>query len=400
MEAKSSAEIEIMRESGRINALAHAAVKEIIEPGITSRELDNAAEQVLRLYGASSSFRKLYRFPGTACISVNDEVSHGIPGDRIIQAGDVVKVDIGAEYGELHSDSAVTHCVGPVEPHTQRLIATAEAALANGIKAAAAGSRASDISHAIYSTVQAKGFQLVRHAFGHGIGKHLHEPPRLANFGPANRGPKLRSGMVLAIEPVMTGGSRLTYTKPDGWTMVTLDGSLGVHFEHTVLVTEDGPEILTTLGGSQGEGMGTQLHLQTASDSELQVLFEMAASNMNMILMEAWGRPVERSIFTEKGAVTVSIKTEAGELAGFYTYRICEQHIELITLVVDEPFQNTGIGRHVMQQLHQQAQSLGLSAIELCVQSNNQKALQFYEKLGYQFQSSPYYNTLLLRKQV
>jgi methionyl aminopeptidase len=244
---KSAKELERMRKAGRIVYLTHQAIREAIRPGITTRELDRIAEQVIRKHGATPSFKGYNGFPGSVCTSVNDELVHGIPGDRVLQDGDIISVDIGACYQGYHGDSAWTYPVGKVSETAARLLKVTEESLYKGLEQAKPGARIGDIAHAIQSHVEQAGFSIVREYVGHGIGQNLHEEPSVPNFGTPGRGPRLKPGMTLAVEPMVNVGSRFVRTLADNWTVVTQDGSLCAHFEHTIAITEDGHEILTTV---------------------------------------------------------------------------------------------------------------------------------------------------------
>lgn len=244
---KSAKELQRMREAGRIVARVHQEIKEIIRPGVTTKRIDQLAEQVIRKHGATPSFKGYNGFPGSVCVSVNEELVHGIPGDRQLQEGDIISVDIGACYQGYHGDSAWTYPVGRVSAEAERLLHVTEASLYKGLAAAEPGARIGDISHAIQTLVEAEGFSIVQEYVGHGIGQSLHEDPKVPNYGPAGRGLRLKPGLTLAVEPMVNLGSRYVRTLDDGWTVVTQDGALCAHFEHTIAITDNGHEILTTL---------------------------------------------------------------------------------------------------------------------------------------------------------
>ena len=244
---KSPAEIATMREAGVIVAAALAAAREACVPGVTTRDLDAVAEKVIRDAGALPSFLGYHGFPATLCLSVNDEVVHGIPGSRVIADGDVVSIDCGAIVRGYHADAALTVCVGTVPDEVRRLVTVCAEALDRGIAAVRAGGRLSDIGAAIESYVKPFGYGLVEEYTGHGIGRALHEDPDVPNVAPkrGGRGLKLQPGIVLAIEPMVTLGSRRVDVLEDDWTVVTQDGSPAAHFEHTVALTDEGPVVLT-----------------------------------------------------------------------------------------------------------------------------------------------------------
>ena len=245
---KTSRELGIMKEACRISAGALQTVGKAVEPGVTTAELDRLAEKYIRSQGAVPNFKNYNGYPATACISINNEVIHGIPSPkRVIKAGDIVSVDLGAMFNGYHGDNAATFACGDISPEAKRLMQTTEDALYEGIKAATAGSRIGDIGYAIQRYVEAAGFSVVRQYVGHGIGTKLHEAPEVPNFGTAGRGIRLLPGMTLAIEPMVNAGGYDVKVLPDGWTVLTKDGSLSAHFEHTVVITSDGPKIMTLI---------------------------------------------------------------------------------------------------------------------------------------------------------
>ena len=248
---KSNREIELMREAGRIVALAHRKVAEAIVPGISTLELDKIAEKTIRDCGAIPSFKGYGGFPGSICASINDVVVHGIPKKNIkLKDGDIISIDIGVEYKGYHGDSAKTHPVGNISPEKQRLIDVTKQSFYEGLKYAKPNNRLSDISHAIQTYVEENGFGIVRDFTGHGIGRKLHEDPAIPNYGIAGTGPLLRKGMALAIEPMVSMGNYKVRILKDDWTTVTVDGSDSAHYEHTIVITDDGYEILTIEEGS------------------------------------------------------------------------------------------------------------------------------------------------------
>ncbi|MBD8500594.1 MULTISPECIES: type I methionyl aminopeptidase [Paenibacillus] len=244
---KSEVELGFMREAGRIVAETHRLMSQSIKPGITTRELDAIAEQFIRSQGASPSFKGYNGFSGSICASVNEELVHGIPGNRVLNEGDIISIDIGAEYRGYHGDSAWTYGVGQISEEAQRLLDVTERSLYAGLELVRPDERLYTISHAIQRVIEDAGFSVVREYVGHGIGASLHEEPQIPNYGSPNRGPRLKPGMVLAIEPMVVIGERYVKTLADNWTVVTVDGTWCAHFEHTVAVTPDGCEILTRL---------------------------------------------------------------------------------------------------------------------------------------------------------
>ena len=242
---KSPREIEQMRRANVLVAEVLAELASMVKPGVTTAELDAAAERLVRAAGAEPAFKGYRGYPATLCASVNDEVVHGIPGDRAVSEGDIISLDMGVKLDGFYGDSAVTVAVGKVTDEVQRLLQVTQESLQKGIAQVRLGGRVSDIGHAIQEHVEAAGFSVVREFVGHGIGSQLHEEPQIANYGEPGRGPRLAEGMVLAIEPMVNMGKPAVKVLRDGWTAVTRDGSLSAHFEHTVAVTKDGPLVLT-----------------------------------------------------------------------------------------------------------------------------------------------------------
>jgi len=242
---KSPREIEAMRRAGRITAQARALAGSMVKPGVTTKEIDKAVRDFIKSRGAKPSFLGYGGFPGSACISVNDEVIHGIPGSRTLQEGDIVSIDVGAFIDGFHGDCAATFPCGKVSDEALRLIAVTEQSFWEGIKFARQGCRVSDISHAIQQYVEANGFSVVREYVGHGVGAKLHEAPEVPNYGPAGHGARLLPGMTLAVEPMVNAGDKAIHVLKDGWTVKTLDGSLSAHYENSVLITEGEAEVLT-----------------------------------------------------------------------------------------------------------------------------------------------------------
>jgi methionyl aminopeptidase len=243
---RSAAELERMREVGRLVGEVLTELSAMIAPGITTADLDLAAERRILAAGAAPAFKGYHGYPATICSSINEEVIHGIPsGRRILQEGDVVSIDVGASLDGYYGDSAMTLPVGPVSEEAATLLRVTEEALYKAIDRARPGGRISDIGHAVQQHVEAFGFSVVREFVGHGIGQRMHEEPQVPNYGEAGRGPRLTEGMVLAIEPMVNAGKPAVKVLADGWTAVTRDGCLSAHFEHTVAVTSGEPWILT-----------------------------------------------------------------------------------------------------------------------------------------------------------
>lgn len=248
----SEKEIEKIREASRIVAKAHEEIEKNLKAGMTTKDIDDITERVFKENGANPSckgYPKGYRnaFPAASCISVNDEVIHGIPGNRVIQEGDLVCVDLVADKNGYFGDATRCYVVGEGTEVANKLVEVAKNSFYEGIKYAKPGNRISDISHAIQEYVEKNGFSVVREYQGHGIGRDMHEDPGVPNYGKSGRGPRLEAGMVLAIEPMINEGTYDIITEPDGWTVLTRDGKLSAHYENTIVITKNGPEILTTL---------------------------------------------------------------------------------------------------------------------------------------------------------
>lgn len=242
---KSPHEIEAMRRAGKITAAARALAGEMVRPGVTTQEIDKAVYQFITKHGAVPSFLHYNGFPASACISVNDEIIHGIPGKRILQEGDIVSVDVGAYIGGYHGDCAATFPCGKISAEAQRLIDVTRQSFFEGIRQAREGHRLGDVSAAIQAYVESNGFSIVREYVGHGIGTKMHEAPEVPNYGHPGRGPRLLRGMTLAIEPMVNAGGAAICQMPDGWTVKTADGAYAAHYENTILITDGEPELLT-----------------------------------------------------------------------------------------------------------------------------------------------------------
>lgn len=247
---KSEREIELMREAGKILALTHEELKKAIKPGISTYEIDRIGEEVIRSYGCIPSFLNYNGYPASICVSVNDEVVHGIPSKtRFLEEGDIVSLDAGVIYQGYHSDSARTYGVGEISTEAADLIRVTKASFFEGLKACRVGNHINDISKAIFNYVSSRGYRAVRDLVGHGVGASLHEAPEVPNFTRMMKGPKLRPGMTLAIEPMINIGTYEVEWLSDDWTVVTADGALSAHYENTVLITEGEPEILSKAEG-------------------------------------------------------------------------------------------------------------------------------------------------------
>jgi methionyl aminopeptidase len=244
---KSEREINYLRDAGRIVAETLVEVKNAVKPGVTTLDLDRIAEEYIKGHGAIPAFKGYHGFTGNICSSVNEEVVHGIPGLRKLKTGDNVSIDIGAVINGYNGDAAITVPVGEIDAEVQKLLDVTEESLYKGIEQAVIGNRLSDISHAVQTHAEQYGFGVVRDYVGHGIGRSMHEDPQVPNYGDPGRGPRLKAGMTLAIEPMVNLGTYEVKTLDDGWTVVTLDGKRSAHFEHSIAITDGKPEILTKL---------------------------------------------------------------------------------------------------------------------------------------------------------
>ena len=242
---KSDREIQAMRKAGRITAQARALAGSMIRPGVTTHEIDTAVRRFIESHGAKPSFLGYGGFPGSACISINEEVIHGIPGPRKLKEGDIVSVDVGAYIGGFHGDCAATYPCGKISEEAQRLIDVTRQSFFEGFAQAREGNRISDISHAVQAYVEANGFSVVREYVGHGVGRNMHEAPEIPNYGAPGHGPKLLRGMTIAVEPMVNAGTAAIRQMSDGWTVKTRDGKYAAHYENTILITAGEPEILT-----------------------------------------------------------------------------------------------------------------------------------------------------------
>jgi methionyl aminopeptidase len=248
MLTKSPEEIEIMRKAAQLVTRTLNMVGENITPGMTTAELDRLVEQFILDHGAKPGFKGFHGYPASACISIDDEVVHGIPGDRVMREGQIVSVDVGTIVEGFYGDSARTFALGEIPAEVQRLLDVTQEALEAGIEQARPGNRVGHISHAVQQVAEKEGgFGVVRQLVGHGIGRTMHEDPQIPNFGSINEGPKLRAGLVICIEPMINMGTHQVKTLPDGWTVVTADGRPSAHFEHQVAITDDGPDVLSKL---------------------------------------------------------------------------------------------------------------------------------------------------------
>ena len=246
---KNERELALMRQACKITAAARALAGEMVRPGVTTKQIDKAVYDFIVSQGARPSFLHYHGYPASACISVNETVIHGIPGERVLKDGDIVSIDVGALYKGFHGDCAATFACGTISAQAQKLIDVTKQSFFEGIRFAKRGHRVSDISHAIQTYVESNGFSVVRSFVGHGVGAQLHEEPEVPNFGAAGRGPRMLPGMTLAIEPMVNVGTHEVRILKDDWTVVTTDGKLSAHYENTVLITDGEPEILTVHEG-------------------------------------------------------------------------------------------------------------------------------------------------------
>ena len=247
---KSAHEIELMRRAGKITAAARAVARDMVKPGVTTQQIDKAVYKFITEQGATPSFLHYNGYPASVCVSVNDEIIHGIPGKRVLQEGDIVSIDVGAYIGGYHGDCAATFPCGKVSPEAQNLIDVTRQSFFEGIKFAKEGCRLYDISAAIQGYAESHGCSIVREYVGHGIGTEMHESPEIPNYGHPGRGPRLLRGMTIAVEPMVNAGSAAIVQMPDGWTVRTADGKYAAHYENTVLITAGDPELLTDPEGS------------------------------------------------------------------------------------------------------------------------------------------------------
>ena len=242
---KSQQEIELMRRAGKITAAARALAGEMVTPGVTTQEIDKAVFRFIKSQGATPSFLHYHGYPASVCVSVNDEIIHGIPGKRVLREGDIVSIDVGAFKDGFHGDCAATFPYGRISSEAQRLIAVTRQSFFEGLKFAREGYRVPDISRAVQTYVEQNGFSVVREYVGHGVGRAMHEDPEVPNYVESRQRPRLLRGMTIAVEPMVNAGGAGSYVLPDGWTVKTADGSLSAHYENTILITDGEPELLT-----------------------------------------------------------------------------------------------------------------------------------------------------------
>ena len=247
---KSEHEIELMRRAGKSTAAARALARDMVKPGVTTQQIDKAVYHFIKSQGATPSFLNYNGYPASVCVSVNDEIIHGIPGKRVLKEGDIVSVDVGAYIGGFHGDCAGTYPCGQVSDQALDLIRVTQQSFFEGLKFAREGYRLSDISHAVQEYVESHGYSVVREYVGHGIGRRMHESPEVPNFGNPGHGPRLLRGMTIAVEPMVNAGSAAIRQMSDGWTVKTADGRNAAHYENTILITDGDPELLTDASAS------------------------------------------------------------------------------------------------------------------------------------------------------
>ena len=247
---KSEHEIELMRRAGKITAAARALARDMVKPGVTTQQIDKAVYHFIKSQGATPSFLNYNGYPASVCVSVNDEIIHGIPGKRMLKEGDIVSVDVGAYIGGFHGDCAGTYPCGQVSDQALDLIRVTQQSFFEGLKFAREGYRLSDISHAVQEYVESHGYSVVREYVGHGIGRRMHESPEVPNFGNPGHGPRLLRGMTIAVEPMVNAGSAAIRQMSEGWTVKTADGKNAAHYENTILITDGEPELLTDASAS------------------------------------------------------------------------------------------------------------------------------------------------------
>lgn len=399
-----------LRVACAINAAAHRAAAAAAKPGTTTHAVEQAAFSELTRWGGEPSFISEAGFPASACISVNEETGHGLPGGRVLLDGDVVKIDIGVLYQGMHSDAARTLVIGSVNKRVSHLVTATKEALWSGIQMAEPGRRLSDVSAAIADQVQKQGLTVVKTAFGHGIGESLHEEPTVANFGPPGMGPVLRPGMALCIEPVVCEGVGLITRHSDGWTDATIDGSLAAHFEHTVLITSKGPQVLTALDPQEakqtpcwvGEGKVVKpgIWCRTMRPGEEGEVFAQVAAEMDPVLISSYGRRATMAevLGVEDSQVVVAEGEDGLKGCVVLTRTDCSMHVHV--LAVPKMHQQSGLGRRLMEIVEDTARRADCQTVTLCVQTSNPRARAFYERLGYEVVSHSYINTLDMSKPV
>lgn len=406
----SQSQVQRLRIACAINAAAHRAAAAAAQPGATTKAVEQAAFEELTCWGGEPSFITEAGFPSSACISVNDETGHGVPGSRYLQEGDVVKVDIGVLYQGMHSDAARTIIIGDAPPRVHHLVRTTANALWAGIEAAQPGGRLSDVSSAVAETVRTAGLTVVKSAFGHGIGESLHEEPSVANFGPPGLGPILRPGMAICIEPVVCEGIGLVKRRSDGWTDVTVDGSLAAHFEHTVLITGSGPQVLTAQDPreasfapcwvGEGEPIEPGIWCRTIRPGEEPEVFQQVAAVMDPVLISAYGRRAKvDEVLGVADSQVVVVESAVGK-SGCVVLSRTGESMHVHVLAVAKSFQQNGLGRKIMEKVEAIARVAQCRQVTLCVQTSNPRAQSFYTRLGYEVVGQSYVNTLDMYKRL
>ncbi|MCL6637825.1 MAG: type I methionyl aminopeptidase [Alicyclobacillus sp.] len=398
MNMYTAADLPGLRASGRINTQVHCAVRQALHPGVRTAELNAIAAAVLQQAGAQSSLPDL-GFPASLCVSVNEETGHGVPGQRTLQPGDWVKIDVAVHVAGWHTDAATTYTItdAGAEPNP-----TARPALWAALAAALPGRPLSDVAYAAWQAITSSGATPVRSAFGHGVGRALHEPPQLPSFGPPGHGPRLRSGLALAVEPVVSTGSGLVYTGPDGWVHCTADGSRSAHEERSLWLSPAGPLVLTPLPDDPVVPSSPVLCFRQAVCQDHPYLLHLAHHTMDVVLTQAWGRRVraEEVLHPPSGSVWV-LSAKDGQPVGMVSFSApLFDPLYIHTLIIDPNCQGQGLGTQVLAALAQLARWRGAVAVELSVQVTNERALRWYQRLGFQPWGPVRFGTQRLRKQV
>ncbi|RIV20094.1 type I methionyl aminopeptidase [Alicyclobacillaceae bacterium I2511] len=418
-------ELAVLRESGRINSAAMAAAAAALVPGISTLEVCEVARRVVERAGAHSALPEV-GFPGFLCVSVNNQVGHAVPGSYCLCVGDVVKIDLAIQYKGAYTDAARTYGVGGrqtnltgrVQGLGEHMAFVGRTAVAAGVQALCPNRPLSDASFAMGDVVARAGFTVVRHAMGHGTGTALHTWPIVPSFGPAGKGPRVRQGFVLALEPVLTAGNGSVRKLPDGWTEVTADGSLSAHWEDTVWVGQDGAVVVTDESIAGAAALTGGLDCQASQGSQEIILkggwrihwmgledtgevLKLAQSQMNSTLIEAWGRRVDpKEVLAGEGTCTQVVRDAAGALAGFLTFSVLETRsvLHIHTLVLSPHWQGSGLAHQLLQELEHRALCRGLLRLELWVQTNNFRAQRFYAREGFVETGGPYLHSIKMYK--
>ncbi|MCL6592360.1 MAG: type I methionyl aminopeptidase [Alicyclobacillus sp.] len=393
----SRADLAGLRASGRVNTQVHCAVRQALQPGVRTADLAAVANAVLQQTGATSSLPEL-GFPAALCVSVNEETGHGVPGPRILQPGDWVKIDVSVQLEGWHTDAATTYTITDTGAKPNPV---ARPALWAALAAVLPGRPLSDVAHAAWRAIKSAGATPVRTAFGHGIGRALHEPPQLPSFGPPGQGPRMRSGLTLAVEPVVSTGRGLVLTGPDGWVQCSADGSRTAHEERSLWLSPAGPLLLTPLPDDAAEPCSPGLMFRQATRQDQPYLLHLAHQTMDDVLTRAWGRRVraEEVLNPPSGTVWVLSATD-GQPVGMVAYSApLFDPLYIHTLLIDPHCQGQGRGTQVLAALAQVARWRGAEALELSVQVVNERALRWYQRLGFEPCGPVRFGTQRLRKQ-